>query len=215
MKFNFRFNFVALVLLVLLFGILLLAITQTHLLSNWNVHLIEDIQALILLLCVPFTWFYVKPKTLSEQKKWFWLWAIAWWAMFFGRSISWGRDFFPEVPHLYFRIISIFVIAPVILMLFSAQLRTEIKYKLQSVKFPFWYLFIAILSLFFADSIEHHCLIDTWLMSEGGNTDLIEELYEFPFILALFLSALYFMKLDKLPKEERLETFLDLKLFHK
>lgn len=215
MKFNFRFNFVALVLLVLLFGILLLAITQTHLLSNWNVHLIEDIQALILLLCVPFTWFYVKPKTLSEQKKWFWLWAIAWWAMFFGRSISWGRDFFPEVPHLYFRIISIFVIAPVILMLFSAQLRTEIKYKLQSVKFPFWYLFIAILSLFFADSIEHHRLIDTWLMSEGGNTDLIEELYEFPFILALFLSALYFMKLDKLPKEERLETFLDLKLFHK
>lgn len=215
MKFNFRFNFVALVLLVLLFGILLLAITQTHLLSNWNVHLIEDIQALILLLCVPFTWFYMKPKTLSEQKKWFWLWAIAWWAMFFGRSISWGRDFFPEVPHLYFRIISIFVIAPVIFMLFSAQLRNEIKYKLQSVKFPFWYLFIAILSLFFADSIEHHRLIDTWLMSEGGNTDLIEELYEFPFILALFLSALYFMKLDKLPKEERLETFLDLKLFHK
>lgn len=215
MKFNFRFNFVALVLLVLLFGILLLAITQTHLLSNWNVHLIEDIQALILLLCVPFTWFYMKPKTLSEQKKWFWLWAIAWWAMFFGRSISWGRDFFPEVPHLYFRIISIFVIAPVIFMLFSAQLRNEIKYKLQSVKFPFWYLFIVILSLFFADSIEHHRLIDTWLMSEGGNTDLIEELYEFPFILALFLSALYFMKLDKLPKEERLETFLDLKLFHK
>ena len=215
MKFNFRFNFVALVLLVLLFGILLLAITQTHLLSNWNVHLIEDIQALILLLCVPFTWFYMKPKTLSEQKKWFWLWAIAWWAMFFGRSISWGRDFFPEVPHLYFRIISIFVIAPVIFMLFSAQLRTEIKYKLQSVTFPFWYLFIAILSLFFADSIEHHRFIDTWLMSEGSNVDLIEELYEFPFILALFLSALYFMKLDKSPKVERLETFLDLKLFHK
>lgn len=215
MKFNFRFNFVALVLLVLLFGILLLAITQTHLLSNWNVHLIEDIQALILLLCVPFTWFYMKPKTLSEQKKWFWLWAIAWWAMFFGRSISWGRDFFPEVPHLYFRIISIFVIAPVIFMLFSAQLRTEIKYKLQSVTFPFWYLFIAILSLFFADSIEHHRFIDTWLMSEGSNVDLIEELYEFPFILALFLSTLYFMKLDKLPKEERSETFLDLKLFQK
>ncbi|MFW1951110.1 hypothetical protein [Acinetobacter beijerinckii] len=215
MKFNFRFNSVALVLLILLFGILLLAITQTHLLSNWNVHLIEDIQALILLLCVPFTWFYMKPKTLSEQKKWFWLWAIAWWTMFFGRSISWGRDFFPEVPHLYFRIISIFVIAPVIFMLFSAQLRTEIKYKLQFVKFPFWYLFIAILSLFFADSIEHHRFIDTWLISEGSNVDLIEELYEFPFILALFLSALYFMKLDKLPKEERLETFLGLKLFHK
>ncbi|MDF2417440.1 hypothetical protein GWP85_07910 [Acinetobacter beijerinckii] len=215
MKFNFRFNVVALVLLVLLFSILLLAITQTHLLSNWDVHLIEDIQALILLLCVPFTWFYMKPKNLSEQKKWFWLWAIAWWAMFFGRSISWGRDFFPEVPHLYFRIISIFVIAPVIFMLFSAQLRTQIKYKLQSVKFPFWYLFIAILSLFFADSIEHHRFIDTWLMSEGSNVDLIEELYEFPFILALFLSALYFMKLDKLPKEERLKTFLDLKLFHK
>ena len=215
MKFNFRFNSVALVLLILLFGILLLAITQTHLLSNWNVHLIEDIQALILLLCVPFTWFYMKPKTLSEQKKWFWLWAIAWWTMFFGRSISWGRDFFLEVPHLYFRIISIFVIAPVIFMLFSAQLRTEIKYKLQFVKFPFWYLFIAILSLFFADSIEHHRFINTWLMSEGSNVDLIEELYEFPFILSLFLSALYFMKLDKLPKEEQSETFLDLKLFQK
>ncbi|ENX43014.1 hypothetical protein [Acinetobacter sp. NIPH 2100] len=197
MKFDFRFNIVALILFSLLLITAFLAIAKGPLLLTWNVHLIEDIQALVLLACVPFTWFYMKPQTLTEQKKWFWMWAIAWWFMFFGRSISWGRDFFPEVPHIYYRVISVFVIAPVVLMLFSSHLRAEIEYKFHQVKFPFWYLLIAILSLFFADSVEHHRFIYTWLFSDAMNQDIVEELYETPFIFALFFMAFYFMKKDR------------------
>lgn len=197
MKFDFRFNSVALALCALLLVILYSALSHVSLLATLNVHLIENLQAILLLICVPFTWFYMRPKTLTEQKKWFWLWAMAWWLMFFGRSISWGRDYFPEVPHLYFRMISIVVIAPVVFMLFSPKLRAEIKYKFQSVKFPFWYLIIAVVSLLFADSVEHHRLIDTWIFNSAINPDIVEELYEFPFLLALFFSAFYFMQKDR------------------
>lgn len=197
MKFDFRFNSVALLLCALLLVILYSALSHVSLLATLNVHLIENLQAILLLICVPFTWFYMRPKTLTEQKKWFWLWAMAWWLMFFGRSISWGRDYFPEVPHLYFRMISIVVIAPVVFMLFSPKLRAEIKYKFQSVKFPFWYLIIAVVSLLFADSVEHHRLIDTWIFNSAISPDIVEELYEFPFLLALFFSAFYFMQKDR------------------
>ena len=117
--------------------------------------------------------------------------------MFFGRSISWGRDYFPEVPHLYFRMISIVLIAPVVFMLFSPKLRAEIKYKLQSVTFPFWYMIIAVVSLLFADGVEHHRLFDAWLFNSAINPDIVEELYELPFLFALFFSAFYFMQKDR------------------
>ncbi|ENW95630.1 hypothetical protein [Acinetobacter sp. NIPH 298] len=198
MKFDLRFNYTAVALLTLLLVILFLTNVDSHFLMTWKVHLIEDAQALVLLACVAFTWFYMKPKHLTESKKLFWLWAIAWWFMFFGRSISWGRDYFPDIPHLYFRIISIFVIAPVVFMPFLSKLREEIKYKLNSVPFPFWYLLIACVSLFFADSVEHHRFIDTWLLSNTIQSDVVEELYEVPFILALFCAAFYFMQWDKI-----------------
>ncbi|MCU4583050.1 hypothetical protein KTJ32_18835 [Acinetobacter gyllenbergii] len=203
MKFNMRFNAGAFGLSIMLFVIWFLALAKGSWLTMWNVHLIEDIQALILLAGVPFTWLYMKPKTLTDQKKWFWMWAIAWWFMFFGRSISWGRDFFPDIPRLYFRVISIFVIAPVVLMLFSSKLRAEIQYILWHVKFPFWYLLVAITSLFFADCVEHHRFIYTWLFSDMLNQDIVEELYETPFILALFCMAFYFMQQDKISESDQ------------
>ncbi len=212
MKFDFRLNGVVLVLFSLLFLTAFLAIAESSVLLTWNVHFLEAVQAIVLLACVPFTWFYVKPKTLNEQKKWFWLWAMAWWLMFFGRSISWGRDFFPEVPHIYYRIISIFVIAPVVFMLFSPHLRAEIKYKWQQVKLPFWYLLIAVLSLFLADSIEHHRFIDTLLLSNHANQDIVEELYENPFILALFFSAFYFMRQDRVTEQDKLTLAMEVEL---
>lgn len=69
---------------------------------------------------------------------------------------------------------------------------------------PFWYLLIAILSLFLADSIEHHRFIDTLLLSNHANQDIVEELYENPFILALFCSAFYFMQQDRVTEQDKL-----------
>lgn len=197
MIFDMRFDAKALFLLSLVLLTFLISIAKVEWLLTWNVHLIEDVQALILLLCVPFTWFYMKPKSLSDQKKWFWMWAIAWWLMFFGRSISWGRDFFPDVERIYFRAISVVVIAPVVFILFSSKLRAEIAYKVRFVRFPFWYLMIAIVSLFFADCVEHHRLIGSWLLIDLASQDVVEELYETPFIFALFSAAHFFMQQDR------------------
>ena len=71
MKFDFRLNGVVLVLFSLLFLTAFLAVAESSVLLTWNVHFLEAVQAIVLLACVPFTWFYVKPKTLTEQKKWF------------------------------------------------------------------------------------------------------------------------------------------------
>lgn len=71
MKFDFRFNSVALALYALLLVILYSALSHVSLLATLNVHLIENLQAILLLICVPFTWFYMRPKTLTEQKNGF------------------------------------------------------------------------------------------------------------------------------------------------
>lgn len=89
------------------------------------------------------------------------------------------------------------VIAPVVFMLFSSKLRAEIAYKVCFVRFPFWYLMIAIVSLFFADCVEHHRIIGSWLLTDIASQDVVEELYETPFIFALFSAALFFMQQDR------------------
>lgn len=71
MKFDFRLNGAVVALFSLLSLTVVLAITQSAILLTWNVHVVEAFQAILLFICVPFTWFYVRPDTLTEQKKWF------------------------------------------------------------------------------------------------------------------------------------------------
>ncbi len=59
-----------------------------------------------------------------------------------------------------------------------------------------------VLSLFFADSVEHHRFVYTWLIADVMNQDIVEELYETPFILALFFMAFYFMQHDQVEVTE-------------
>ncbi len=59
-----------------------------------------------------------------------------------------------------------------------------------------------VLSLFFADSVEHHRFVHTWLFADVISLDIVEELYETPFILALFFMAFYFMQHDQVEVTE-------------
>ena len=198
MKFDFRFTLTALCLVSMLLLIFFASHHYEPTLLTWDVPMIEDSQSLIVFLGVPLTWWYIKPKQLPEPQKWFWVWSMAWWLVLSGRSISWGRDFYPEVPHIYFRIISIFLIAPLVFLLFLKPLREEIWNKLKYATFPFWYLLIAFLSLFLADCVEHHRFLYHVLLDSHALQDTVEELYEYPLIFALFCSAFFFMKQDKL-----------------
>ena len=168
------------------------------LLIHTAVRSIENIQAFMLFGFAIFTLFYMKPWQLQEGKKQFWFWAVCWWILLFGRSISWGRDYFPDVPKIYFRGISIILIGNVVFMLFSPQLRKEITHKFKTFSLPLWPFLLAVAGLIISDAIEHLRAIHTLFLSDLKHQSLIEELYEFPLILGLFLTAFVFMKKDNL-----------------
>ena len=162
-----------------------------------SVRVFENIQAALLLLFAIITYVYMKPLSLNTDKKVFWLWAVCWWVLLFGRSTSWGRDYFPEVPKIYFRSISVVLIASVVFPLFNATLRKEIANKFKTMCIPLWGVIMALMGLIISDSIEHHRWISHYFVNDVARRDLVEELYEFPFIIGLFYISFIIMKQDK------------------
>lgn len=171
---------------------------QFTFLGDTEVRLIENMQAFLLLFFAIISYFYMRPFELKQGQKQFWLWAICWWLVLFGRSTSWGRDYFPEVPKIYFRAISVVLIGSVVFTLFQSNLRQEIVHKFKTAAIPIWGLVVAFIGLIISDAIEHNRYIGTLFLTETSNKNLMEELYEFPLILGLFVVAYGLMKADKL-----------------
>lgn len=196
MKFDFQLPVSILVMMICCLIFPFLPSLHVPLLGGMTVKAVESIQALMLFGFAVFSFFYIRPFELSKGQKQFWLWSVAWWIMLFGRSTSWGRDYFPEVPKIYFRAISVLVIAPVVFMLFLAPLRQEIAYKFKHVSLPIWALILAFIGLLMSDGIEHNRFFIHFIFTDFIYKDLMEELYEFPLIIGLFLVAYPLMKQD-------------------
>ncbi len=196
MKFDFQLPVSILVMMICCLIFPFLPSLHLPLLGGMTVTAVESIQALMLFGFAVFSFFYIRPFELSKGQKQFWLWSVAWWIMLFGRSTSWGRDYFPEVPKIYFRGISVLVIAPVVFMLFLAPLRQEIAYKFKHVSLPIWALILAFIGLLMSDGIEHNRFFIHFIFTDFIYKDLMEELYEFPLIIGLFLVAYPLMKQD-------------------
>lgn len=163
-------------------------------LVNW----IENGQALWLLFGALFTLIWIKPWTLTPGHKAFWLWSIAWWVVLLGRSTSWGRVYFPDEPRLIFRAISVVLIATLVLpLLFSGKLRKEIAQRFRHEIFPLWTVLLVVITFMFSDAVEHHRLIASLVLYDARDQDLLEELYEIPFMLGLFIIAFGMMQRDK------------------
>ncbi|ENW90375.1 MULTISPECIES: hypothetical protein [Acinetobacter] len=199
LSFDTRLSNQVFILFLLCLGLPFLVDLHLPLLDGQLVRGVENVQAFLLLFCAIFSYFYIRPFDLADGQKQFWLWAICWWLLLFGRSISWGRDYFPEVPKVYFRAISIVLIAPVVFMLFSRHLRAEIVRKFKSVSLPLWVLILSVVGLIAADSIEHGRAISFIFLHDVAYKDFMEEMYEFPLILGLFMMTLHIMKQDKPP----------------
>jgi len=195
-KFDFQLPVSILVMMICCLIFPFLPSLHLPLLGGMTVTAVESIQALMLFGFAVFSFFYIRPFELSKGQKQFWLWSVAWWIMLFGRSTSWGRDYFPEVPKIYFRGISVLVIAPVVFMLFLAPLRQEIAYKFKHVSLPIWALILAFIGLLMSDGIEHNRFFIHFIFTDFIYKDLMEELYEFPLIIGLFLVAYPLMKQD-------------------
>lgn len=196
MKFDFQLPVSILVMMICCLIFPFLPSLHLPLLGGMTVTAVESIQALMLFGFAVFSFFYIRPFELGKGQKQFWLWSVAWWIMLFGRSTSWGRDYFPEVPKIYFRGISVLVIAPVVFMLFLAPLRQEIAYKFKHVSLPIWALILAFIGLLMSDGIEHNRFFIHFIFTDFIYKDLMEELYEFPLIIGLFLVAYPLMKQD-------------------
>ncbi|AHY12960.1 MULTISPECIES: hypothetical protein [Citrobacter] len=198
MKLNTRLTLSAFIL-----GLVLVAIPFT---ANWHLPLlngavvtwIENGQALWLLFGAVFTFCYIRPLSRPAGEKQFWLWAAVWWLVLLGRSTSWGRDYFPEHPKLLFRAISVVLIAMIILpVLLSKHLRQDIARRLRNEPLPLWLLAITVCAFLISDTVEHHRLLAPVFLHNASYGDLIEELYELPFMVGLFLMNLGFMQRDK------------------
>ncbi|HHL2825536.1 TPA: hypothetical protein ACQ431_003800 [Citrobacter murliniae] len=198
MKFDTRLTLPSIIL-----GLIVVAIPFT---ANWNLPLlnglvvrsIENGQALWLLFGAVFTALYIRPLSRPEGGKQFWLWATMWWLVLLGRSTSWGRDYFPEYPKLVFRAISVVLIAMIILpVLISKRLRQEIARRFREEPLPIWLLVITVCAFLISDTVEHHRLLAPLFLHNAHYGDLIEELYEMPFMVGLFFINFGFMHRDK------------------
>lgn len=158
---------------------------------------LENTQALLFLAAAIFSYFFIRPRQYATGKKQFWIWVIFWWILLFGRSISWGRDYFPDVAHDYFRIISILLISPVLLMLLSRKLRTEITAKLKTTQLPIFSIVLALLAVIIADAIEHNRAISIFFLYDVAYKDFLEEMYEFALIWGLFEATYLLMKQEE------------------
>ncbi|MCV9878319.1 hypothetical protein [Brenneria izbisi] len=158
---------------------------------------IELFQSFFLLFGAIFTWFYVKPLRCERERGIFWLWSINWWILLFGRGINWGRNYFPEMPRAYFRAISVVLIGIVLLMLLLPSVRREIVRRFCTEMLPVWDIGLMVAYFLISDTIEHHRLLSFLFVYDVRYKDLMEELYELPFMFSLFFTAFYLQKREK------------------
>ena len=139
----------------------------------------------------------MRPFQLQNGQKQFWLWAACWWLLLFGRSTSWGRDYFPEVPKGFFRAISVVLIGSVLFPLMNGALRREIAHKFKTASISVWGIVLAVSGLIISDSIEHERMISAFFLHDQSHRNFVEEIFEFPLIFGLFIVAYGLMVQDK------------------
>lgn len=82
-------------------------------------------------------------------------------------------------------------------MLFSPHLRHEIAHKLKTMSLPVWALILVLFGLFVSDTVEHSRVLSFVFLHDVAYKDLIEEVYEFPLIIGLFLLSYPMMLQDR------------------
>ncbi|MCL2894202.1 hypothetical protein [Brenneria tiliae] len=158
---------------------------------------IELFQSFWLLFGAIFTWFYIKPLRCERDKRIFWLWSISLWLVLFGRGISWGRNYLPDAPRIYFRAISVVLIGVPLLMLLLPSIRREIIRRLQTETLPVWDIGLMVSCYLISDVIEHQRLLAFLFVYDERYKNMMEELYELPFMLSLFFITFFLQKKER------------------
>lgn len=153
--------------------------------------IIENSQLIILLfgsvICITFA-------IQQKEQRLFWLWAALWWILLFGRSINWGRLYFPEYPREYYRIIGILIGSCILIPFLISQFRQPIVTVIQRFGIPYKAIIILALIFIMVDQVEQNRLIFQLIteLIPIQHTELLEEIIESFFILGLFECILYY-----------------------
>lgn len=82
-------------------------------------------------------------------------------------------------------------------MLLSSALRKRIVFYIKNTALPLWGLLLVVTAFLISDTVEHNRLLSPFFLQQAELQSLIEEIYEIPFMIGLFLTSFYFMKKDK------------------
>lgn len=162
-----------------------------------TVTLIEHLQSLTVIVMIGYVYFANKRNITDIERYRFWLWTLLWWLLILGRGISWGRDFFPEVPRIIYKCIGGLLIALPLLSMFLPTIRREIVCRYKYEKIPVWSIFLMFISFALVDVVEHHRIGYNLFVISRERQDLVEELFEMPFYFSLILSVCYLMRNEK------------------
>ncbi|MBP6563387.1 MAG: hypothetical protein KA214_07960 [Neisseriaceae bacterium] len=153
-----------------------------------TVTVIEQIQALWLLFCGIYAYKIHKKCQVLNENQAISLWLAAIWWLLLGRSMAWGRDYFPDdVPRLYFQPLALILVGLPIYLLCRRDTRRQMKALWLKFRWPVWLCLATTLLFIAAQVIESERLFS--LLPAGidpDRRDLIEELFETPFMFFLF-----------------------------
>ncbi|MDF7676499.1 hypothetical protein PT286_07090 [Neisseriaceae bacterium ESL0693] len=169
--------------------ILAIPLTQPLHIDPGMVEWVEYGQTVFLLCCFIFTLVCALATDLKGSKRAFWLWAALWWLVLLGRDQNWGRQLIPDYPRVLYHIIGGVLIGGLIVMLFWPQVRQGIKSCFKQ-PFPVWDFVLAAAGFLLADAVERQRWFAQFVLYNPLYDDLLEELYEVPFMLALFSVSL-------------------------
>lgn len=170
--------------------ILAIPLVQPLKISPDLVEWIEYGQTLFLLCCFMVTLSLTLMTDLKGKYLAFWLWASLWWLVLLGRDQNWGRQLVGGYSPVVYHVIAAILILGLIGMLFWPCLRAGIRYYV-SQPFPVWDFLLAGVAFLLADAVERERWIARFVLLNPLYDDLLEELYEVPFMLALFSVSLY------------------------
>ena len=130
----------------------------------------------------------------QKDKRVFWLWAMMWWIVLFGRSINWGRLIWPDYSRDVFHVIAGILVATLLVPLLIPKMRRAIMKVVCAHALRFKIL-IVLAGIFLAvDQIEHLRFPFSYFATYLNVQDigLLEEVVETFFIVGLFEFIRYY-----------------------
>lgn len=159
--------------------------------------IVEQVQSFMLITISIYTFFYAKRYNKNSDIRKFWHWTLLWWLVILARGISWGREFYSQLPYVIYRIISIIIISAPIITMFLPAIRRQIHHRFWLEKIPMWHIILAFLFLGISDIIEHHRVGVNFLLCSPERQDLLEELMEVPCFLSLIFVVLFLQQNER------------------